>query len=133
MNLDALLKMSAAQDVTVSAASTSSIDTKAAGDSYEGAFAYFKCDTTAGSGSSASTVNFLIQTSATSSFASTTTLFDSGAIEEASITAGGIEKSGRLAQGALRYLRAYYTVGSQPLTAGAFSAYIVKDVATVIE
>ena len=74
MNLDALLKMSAAQAVTVSAASTSSIDTKAAGDSYEGAFAYFKCDTTAGSGSSASTVNFLIQTSATSSFASTTTL-----------------------------------------------------------
>jgi len=132
MILDALLRVSSEQAVTVSAASTSSIDTKAAGDSYEGAFVYFKCDTAAASGSSASTVNFLIQTSATSSFASTTTLFDSGAIAEASVVAG-YEVNGRLAQGALRYIRGYYTVGSQSLTAGAFSGYIVKDVATVID
>ena len=133
MILDALLKVSAAQDVTVSAASTSSIDTKAAGDSYESAFAYFKCDTAAASGSSASTVNFLIQTSATSSFASATTLFDSGAIAEASLVGGYEINAGRIGSGALRYLRGYYTDGSQPLTSGAFSGYIVKDVATVID
>lgn len=133
MILDYLTKVSDAQAVTASAASTSYIDTKAAGDAYEGAFAYFKIDTTMASASTGSTVNFIIQTSETTSFASTTTLFDSGAIAEATLVAGYEILAGRLAQGAKRYIRAYYTVANQDLNAGAVTAVIVKDIATSIQ
>lgn len=131
MIIDALTKLSGAQAVTSSAASTNYIDTLASGDAYVEPFAYFKIDTTMASGSSNSTMNCIVQTSDTTSFASTTTLFDSGAIAQASLVSGK-EISGRLAKGAKRYVRAYYTVATQPFSAGAVTAALVKDVATEI-
>jgi hypothetical protein len=128
MIIDALAKLSAEQDVTASAASTNYIDTVAAGDAYVAPFAFFKVDTDVTSGT---TVNFVIQTSDTSTFASTTTLYDSGALAVADLVVGKFV-AGRIAQNAQRYIRAYYTVVDGPLTAGAFTAALVKEVPTEI-
>lgn len=126
MILDALTKMSAAQAITTSGASTSYIDTIAAGEAYNGSFVYFKVDTTVTSATTDASVTVIIQTSATSTFDSTTTLFQSDAIPEATLVAG-YEVKGRLASGAKRYIRAYYT-STKTLTAGAVTTALVKDV-----
>ncbi len=129
MILDDYLKMSEAQAVTSSAASTSYIDTLAAGDSYEGAWLYILVDTTTDSAGDAAVITFSLQTDDNSSFSSATTLVSSGEIVQATAVAGYVYKV-RIPAGAERYLRVYYSIATADLSAGKFDAYIVKDVQT---
>ena len=126
MYLDDLLKLADAQVSTVTAASTSYIDTLAAGDSYEGAWLYIRIDT-AVTASGSATVDFALQTDDDSTFPSATTLISSGAIAKASLIIGKEIKL-RIPPGAQRYLRGYVTVASGPLLLGKWDMFIVKDV-----
>lgn len=131
MILDKLLMFSEAQAVTASAASTDVIDLgpiagnrRDIGVGYPLEFwALVKTTATAGG---AATLNIQLQTSADNS--SWTTLYDSGSIPLAQLTAGSRVASVKVPSGVLRYLRVNYSVGTGPLTAGAFTAGINLDV-----
>lgn len=127
MYVDALLMMSNAQAVTSSAASSSVIDTLAAADAY-GSLAWVHVAVqTAVTADGAATVQFEIQTSADEAFGSYDTLAITGAIGKATLVAGYRPLSFQLPLGVKRYLRAYYTVATGPLTAGKFDCMIVAD------
>ncbi|MFA5217139.1 Bbp16 family capsid cement protein [Sulfuricurvum sp.] len=126
MILDDLLKLADAQESTVSVASTSYIDTIAAGDSYEGAWLHVRVDT-AITASGSATVNFALQTDDDSTFPSATTLVETGAVAKAVLVAGKEYKI-RIPPGAERYLRGYVTIASGPLLTGKWDMFIVKDV-----
>lgn len=127
MIIDKELMMSAAQAVTVSAASTNYINQGAAGDAYEElklVIQVREAVTAAG----AATVNFVVQTDSDSGFGSAVTLFDSGAIGKASLSLNAEPIKVCLPYGCKQYIRVYYTVGTGPLTAGKFDAFLVKDI-----
>ena len=128
MILDAFTLMSSAQAPTSSSASTDYIDTVAAGDSYEGAWFYFKVDTAA-TASGAATVTVALETDDNDSFSSAKTLVSSGAVAKATLVAG-YEYKVRIPAGAERYIRAYYTIATGPLLTGAFTAAIALDTAS---
>lgn len=81
--------------------------------------------TTASTGSS--TVTFALQTDDTSTFGSATTLWTSAAIAKATLVAGYKVADIPIPKGVEKYLRVYYTLATADLTAGAFTAVIVKD------
>lgn len=74
----------------------------------------------------AATVNFQLQTSDDN--ATWVTLFDSGSVAMADMTAGKRPVAVAVPRGVRRYLRVNYSVGTGPLTAGTFWAGLVKDV-----
>ncbi|EPE7209198.1 TPA: hypothetical protein NOS95_002645 [Pseudomonas aeruginosa] len=74
----------------------------------------------------AATVNFQLQTSDDNS--TWVTLFDSGAVALADMTAGARPVAVAVPRGVRRYLRVNYSVGTGPLTAGTFWSGLVKDV-----
>lgn len=74
----------------------------------------------------AATVNFQLQTSDDN--ATWVTLFDSGSVALADMTAGKRPVAVAVPRGVRRYLRVNYSVGTGPLTAGTFWAGLVKDV-----
>lgn len=129
MIIDKFLQVSDAQAVTSSAASTDVIDagaTKTSGlgrdiGAGEQLYMVFTVqEAVAASGSA--TVTFSVQDSAdNSSFAD---VIASAAIGKASLPVGARVVL-PLPPGLRRYLRAYYTVGTGPLTAGKFSAQIL--------
>ncbi len=82
-------------------------------------------DTTA-TAADAATVNVNLQTSADNS--TWVTLASSGDLALSALTAGKRIVSQKVPQGVLRYLRLNYTVGTGPLTAGAFTSGINLDV-----
>ena len=135
MITDRLLKFSNKQAVTSSAAGTTVIDNKAAGDSEPQLYFVVDCDVTATS-SGAATLTVELQTSDYPTFVdgsnnpSYKTLAKSDTIALADITAGKRLFAGRFANGAKRYMRAYYTVGTANLTAGKFTAYLTMDLQT---
>ena len=128
MIIDKFLQVSNAQAVTASAASTDVIDAGAtknasigrdigAGDMYM----VITCSEAA-TAAGAATVTFSVQDSAdNSSFAD---VIVSAAIGKAAITVGS-KVVLPLPPGMRRYIRAYYTVATGPLTAGKFSAQLV--------
>ena len=130
MIIDLLTKVSDEQAVTVTAPSTDYIDTIAAGDSYEGFWLLFNVNVLATAGGAA-TLTVELETDDNTGFASATVLVSSGAIPVASLVAG-YQYAIRVPAGAERYLRVNYTVATGPLTAGNFSAAVVKDVPSVI-
>lgn len=127
--IDRFLQVSAAQAVTASAASTDVIDAGAtknasigrdigAGTPLVMEFDVLTAPTAAG----AATVTFSVQDSAdNSSFADVVT---TKAVPIAELTAGK-QVFLPLPPGLRRYVRAYYTIGTGPLTAGAFNAQVV--------
>lgn len=135
MITDKQLTFSEAQAVTTSAASTNVVDLgplthgNTVRDIGAGEPVYLVIqvgeDATA---SGSATVNFALQTDTVENFASPTVLFDSGAIGKADLTAGARPVAIAVPRGVERYLRVNYTVSTGPLTAGTFSAYLVKDV-----
>lgn len=127
MILDKLLMFSEAQAVTATAASTDTIDLGpikgTVRDIGVGApLELFVNVNTTATAAGAATVNFQLQTSADNS--SWTTLVASGDQALAALTAGKRIFSVKVPSGVQRYLRVNYTVGTGPLTAGAFTAGI---------
>lgn len=135
MITDKLNTFSSEQAVTVSAASTDVIDLGplthgndvrdiGAG---EPLYLVVSVDETV-TADGAATVTIALQTDTVENFASPTTLFTSAAIGKADLAAGQRAVAVAVPRGVERYLRAYFTVGTGPLTAGKFSAHLVKDV-----
>lgn len=129
MIIDYLAVLSDAQAVTASAASTNVIDTLAAGLArHPGVRFQFLVDTAAASGG-ASEVAFAIEDSAdNSTFAA---IVSSAAIAKASLTAGAIPFEGELPYHR-RYVRGYYTVTTNNLTAGKFDLRLLLDTGRTI-
>lgn len=131
MILDKLLMFSEKQAVTASAASTDVIalgpidgTRRDIGVGYPLEF-WATVDTTA-TAAGAATLNVQLQTSPDNS--TWTTIYDSGALALAALTAGKRLFSAKVPAGVQRYLRVNYSVGTGPLTAGAFTSGINLDV-----
>lgn len=120
------LIMSAAQAVTSSAASTNIIDQTKAGDAIGEQLMLVIRSIAAATAAGAATVNFVLQTSTDSAFTTPITLWDSGSIAKTALTANTIQAKVAIPLGAKQYLRVYYTVGTGPLTAGTFDAFLTK-------
>lgn len=129
MILDAQNQLSSAQAVTASAVSTNTIDLGTSRDvgSGEPFYFVFTVDTTV-TAAGAATVNFQIVTSAAAALTAPTVVAQTDAIGKAELVAGRrpivlkVERQVLAAQPiGQRYLGAQYTVGTGPLTAGAFS------------
>ena len=128
MIIDRFNEFSDAQAVTASAASTNVVDLKAGG-RIEGKphYLHIKVNTSV-TADGAGTVTFALQTDDDEAFGSATTLWTSAAIGKATLVAG--YEVIRLAITGLpleRYVRVYYTVGTGPLTAGKFDAFLSAD------
>ncbi|MCM7576248.1 Bbp16 family capsid cement protein [Enterobacter kobei] len=131
MILDKLLMFSEAQAVTAGGASTDVIDLapidgtrRDIGVGYPQEF-WANVNTTA-TAAGAATLNVQLQTSPDNS--TWTTLYDSGTLALAALTAGKRLFSAKVPAGVQRYLRVNYVVGTGPLTAGAFTSGINLDV-----
>jgi hypothetical protein len=128
MIIDNLLVMSDAQAVTVSAASSSHIDTLAAGDAISpGARLKVQINTAFTTGDNA-TLTIALQCDSDSAFGSPKTLFATAALAVTSIDAiGDIPVDIVIPKGCERYVRMYYTVGVGTFSAGKIDARIVLD------
>jgi hypothetical protein len=135
MILDRQNLLSQAQAVTATAFSTDAIDLSQARDVGAGKELHFfiNVDTTA-TAAGAATVNFQLVTSANANLSSPNIIQQTDAIPIAQLTAGrrsielGLTRANVLSLPiGQRYLGIQYTVGTGPLTAGAFTAGIVWD------
>lgn len=139
MIFDKQTQFSAAQAITVSAASTNVIDLLAAGVPYGHTGAVTR-DQGINSGESdvplliqvvtafatATSVKVAVQTDDNSSFSSAATILETEAIPIATLVAGYKFNIARLPEGTReRYVRLYYTVAGSDATAGAITAGIV--------
>lgn len=131
MILDKLLMFSEAQAVTATAASTDVIDLgpidgtrRDIGVGYPLEF-WTTVNTTA-TASGDATVNVQLQTSPDNS--TWTTIASSGDLALSALVAGKRIVSQKVPSGVQKYLRVNYTVGTGPLTAGAFTSGINLDV-----
>lgn len=119
--------MSDEQAVTASAASTDVIDLGAAGASNARDLRLVVDVTEAVTASGGATVTFQLQTDSVSGFGSVQTLVETAAIGKATLVAGYRAWEITLPKDVLRYVRVYYSVGSGPLTAGKFKAYLAQE------
>ncbi|ENL0158324.1 hypothetical protein AB3V52_001680 [Escherichia coli] len=131
MITDKLLMFSEAQAVTNTAASTDVIDLgpidgnrRDIGVGYPLEFWVLVNEAATASGEA--TVNIQLQTSENNS--SWSTIYDSGALAKATLTAGKRVVSAKVPAGVQRYRRVNYSVATGPLTAGKFTASISLDV-----
>lgn len=131
MITDKLLMFSEAQAVTNTAASTDVIDLgpidgnrRDIGVGYPLEFWVLVNEAATAIGEA--TVNIQLQTSENNS--SWSTIYDSGALAKATLTAGKRVVSAKVPAGVQRYLRVNYSVATGPLTAGKFTAGINLDV-----
>lgn len=133
MITDALLQFSAAQAVTAAAASTNAIDLGVGRDLGMGEplEVDIRVNTTC-TAAGAATVQFQLQTADDSAFGTNLqTVVQTDAIPIARLAAGAsiplhVDRSAPYP--ARRYMRLFYNVATGPLTAGAFTAGIVKNV-----
>lgn len=123
------LILSSAQAITTTAVSTSVVDQGAAADAYDGQlFAEFIINTAFTS--NGATVQFELQTATDAAFTTPVTLGITPALAVATLTAG-VRPPGarfRIPPGALRFLRANYTVASGPAAAGKVDCRLVADI-----
>lgn len=131
MILDKLLMFSEAQAVTATAASTDVIDLgpidgtrRDIGVGYP--LEFWVLVNTNATAAGAATVNVQLQTSPDNS--AWTTIYESGALALAALTAGKRIMSAKVPAGVQKYLRVNYAVSTGPLTAGAFTSGINLDV-----
>ena len=132
MLLDALLQLSNAQAVTATAVSTNTIDLSQSRDIGPGENLHVVIAVdTAATAAGAATVTFQIISSAAANLSSPTVLAQTDAIPKTDLLVGrkpiviDLSPAVLLAQPiGQRYLGIQYTVGTGPLTAGAFTAYL---------
>ena len=133
MILDALALFSDAQNSTISVASTSVVDTVAAGDAYVGCWFVVRVDTAFTTSTTTPTFTFQLQTAATEDFSGATpaTLVASAAYLASQLTAGKYWAV-RIPAGCKRYLRGYKVVstntGANYVTAAIYDMFVVKDI-----
>jgi len=132
--LDAYLVMSDAQEVLTTAASTSFIDTLAAGDAISpGARLKILVNIAFTTGDSAD-LTVALQTDDNSDFSSATTLTTTSALAVTSIDAIGDSITDIVIPPVCeRYVRVYYTVDTGSFTAGKLDARIVLDTAKTVD
>lgn len=131
MILDKLLMFSEAQAVTAGGASTDVIDLAPIDGTRRDIgvgrpLEFWANVNTTATAAGAATLNVQLQTSPDNS--TWTTLYDSGTLALAALTAGKRLFSAKVPAGVQRYLRVNYVVGTGPLTAGAFTSGINLDV-----
>lgn len=127
MIIDKDLMFAKDQAVTVSAAGSVVLDQGTAGDAIDQELYFCAVCTTAATADGAATVQVALQTATDAAFTSPITLYQSDAIAKASLVAGARTVTVRVPRGAKRYLRAYFTVATGPLTAGKFSAFLTQN------
>lgn len=128
MIFDKLTKMSDAQAVTNSQASTDYIDLGVSRDIGIGAPIEFLCQCVSPALSgAASNVQVLLQTDTQSSFATSVTLASSAILAKASVITGTEMLRVKVPAGVQRYLRAYYSITTNDLTSGSFTAGLIID------
>jgi hypothetical protein len=130
MIIDKLLEFSTAQPLTASAASENYVDTLAAGSAYGNElWLVVRVGTALDSAGEAATLTISLQSDSNSNFSTTLkTEVSSGAIPEASCTANTIIWKTKIPTGLQRYLRLYYTVGTEDFTSGTIDAFLTPDV-----
>lgn len=134
--VDDFLKLSAAQAVTATAVSTNTVDLGTSRDLGPGEKLNVQVtvDQTV-TAAGAATVTFQVISSAAAALTSPTILGQTDAIGKAELTAGRkpivipVPRASLISAQALgqRYFGLQYTVGTGPLTAGQFTAYVVID------
>lgn len=135
MYTDSQLTFSAAQAVTATAFSTNTVDLLAAQDAGAGRPVYLVIRVgTAVTAAGAATVQFQLVSSANANLSSPSILGQSDAIGKANLGANTLmvvtlPKSYAGKPIGQRYLGLQYTVGTGPLTAGTFDAYLTPDAA----
>ena len=130
MIIDTQLEMSNAQALTATAASTNLIDTSVAGDAVDELYLVVQVSTTLASAGKAATLDIILQTDSAVGFGTATTLATCPRIAEATLVAGYRCWAIRIPSGAKRYLRMYYTVGTENFTSGNIDAFLTMDVQT---
>lgn len=130
MIIDKLLEFSTAQTLTASAASEDYVDTLAAGSAYGNElWLVVRVGTALNSTGDDATLTISLQSDSDSGFSTTLkTHVSSGAIAEASCTANTIIWKTRVPPGLQRYLRLYYTVGTEDFISGTIDAFLTPDV-----
>lgn len=130
MILDSSLQLCLAQAVTATALSSNVIDIGSARNigAGEDLYLYIQTNIAATAGGNA-TVNFQLQTSTASAMNNPVTLLDSGAIPIASLGGNSCLKLKLpTSQAFQEFLGLNFLVTNGPLTAGAFSAWIARNV-----
>lgn len=139
MYVDKQLEFSDSQAVTATAISTNVADLNPAFNYNSGVdigtgedvYLVVQCDTAAAA-AGAATVVLTLESSAAAGLTSSTVHLTSATWQLADMTAGKTLWAVKLPSGVnapyLRYLGVRYTVSTGPLTAGAFSAFLVKDI-----
>lgn len=136
MWIDKQLEFSDAQAVTATAISTNVVDLNTAFNyntsvdigTGEDVYLVLQVDAAA-TAAGAATVQITLESSAAAGLTSSTVHFTSANYALTDLTAGKTLLAVKLPSGTyLRYLGVRYTVGTGPLTAGSFSAFLVKDV-----
>jgi hypothetical protein len=125
MIIDKDLYLSELQTVTDSAASEDYIDQAVAGDAY-GNELYLVCRVGTAF-TDATSMAISIQTDDNTGFSSAKTVYSSGAILEASLTANTEVVKVRIPKGLERYFRVYYTVVGTHST-GTIDAFLTPDI-----
>lgn len=127
--IDGFNQFSNLQAVTVTAPSTDVVDLKGTYDFGNGENVF--CEVRVGTAVAAAgnaTVTFELQGSTDLAFTSPITMGKSEDIPKAQLTANKVAVQMRVRPTApVRYVRLLYTVGTGPLTAGTFDAYLLKD------
>ncbi|EOV9596795.1 Bbp16 family capsid cement protein [Cronobacter dublinensis] len=138
MYVDKQLEFSDGQAVTATAISTNVVDLNPAFNyntgvdigTGEDVYLVLQVDAAA-TAAGAATVQITLESSAAAGLTSSTVHFTSPTYQLADLTANKTLTAVKLPSGTyLRYLGVRYTVGTGPLTAGSFSAFITKDVST---
>ena len=130
MILDAKLKFSESQAVTVTADSANVLDLQAGGDALGEENLYLQIQTKAVAVDAVgnATVTFSLITSVDEAFTTPITLWSSAAIGKAALPANTVAAKLQLPIGVKRFLKVNYAVATGPLTAGAFDAFLTPNV-----
>jgi hypothetical protein len=112
--------------ITAATASTSYIDTIAAGDDYVGCWYVMNVETALTSTTTTGTVTFALQTDSSSAFGTATTVVSTAALGSATMVAGYTSKI-RIPVGLKRYVRVLMTP-STTISTAIVSNFITKDV-----
>jgi hypothetical protein len=132
MILDTQTRFSSAQSIAAAAgdvASTDQYDTGSVADTGIGNDLLLQIMTVAAvTSAGAATVQFVLQTSDSSTFASGNVEFPlTAALALAALTANTIQYRGRPPVGLKRYLRVLYRIGTATTTGGTATAFLVND------